>query len=67
MASVSDIKKAIKRLPDSKRRALSRWLIEQENDAWDRQMEQDAASGKLQFLLDEVEVARKQGKLKKFP
>jgi hypothetical protein len=67
MMSVTELKHAIKKLPEQKRRALARWLSEQESKAWDEQMADDSASGRLQFLIDEANSARSGGKLKKFP
>ena len=38
-------------------------LDRDEADAWDKQMENDAASGKLDFLIKETERAEQEGKL----
>ena len=43
---------------------LREWIAERDWQAWDRQMEQDSAAGKLDFLRDEVEAAKQQGKLR---
>jgi hypothetical protein len=67
MRTVAEIKHDIEKLPAQKRRALGRWLAEEENAAWDEQMERDAAAGRLQFLIDEAETEAKAGKLRKFP
>ncbi|HEV2046363.1 MAG TPA: hypothetical protein VGQ95_07165 [Chthoniobacterales bacterium] len=40
---------------------------EQDNAAWDKQMEKDAASGKLDFLFDEVERERASNQLRDWP
>ena len=65
--SVQQIKKAIELLPARQRCALARWLQKQENLSWDVQMDEDARSGQLQFLIDEAAQARTAGRLTKFP
>jgi len=67
MRTVAAIKHDIEQLPAQKKRALVRWLAEEENAAWDEQMGRDAAAGRLQFLIDEAEAESKAGKLRKFP
>jgi len=67
MRTMAEIKHDIEQLPAQKRRALVRWLAEEENAAWDDQMERDAAAGRLQFLVDEAEAEAKAGTLRKFP
>jgi hypothetical protein len=67
MKSVAEIKQAIKQLPERQRKMLSRWLAEQQNKAWDDELNEDASAGKLQFLVDEAAAARKARKLTKFP
>jgi len=67
MRTGAEIKHDIAQLPAQKQRALVRWLEENENAAWDEQMEHDAAAGRLQSLIDEAEAEAKAGKLRKFP
>jgi hypothetical protein len=40
---------------------LAAFISKQDNAAWDKQIEEDAASGKLDFLFDEAEQERKSG------
>ena len=42
-------------LPKDEFYALQYWFLAFDNDLWDRQMEEDAAAGKLDFLLAEAE------------
>ena len=67
MKTVDRLKSEIKRLSDSERRALTRWLNKVESEAWDSEMDDDAASGRLQFLVDEAGADRKAGRLRDFP
>lgn len=57
MSSVEDIKSAIIRLSLSERGELERWLHGWTNDKWDDQIASDAAAGRLDRLLAEVDDA----------
>jgi hypothetical protein len=45
-------------LPPKELAELAAFVSEQDNAAWDKQMEQDAVSGKLDFLFEEAERER---------
>jgi hypothetical protein len=47
--------------------ALTAFLVELDNAAWDKQIEADAASGKLDFLFEEAEKERTRGTLRDWP
>lgn len=54
--SVESIKEAIAELPPEEKTALAAWLLRQDMEAWDRQIEQDFSScGRGMALLDEAE------------
>jgi hypothetical protein len=53
--SLTEIKSAVRELPAAELAELAAFISEQDNAAWDKQMEQDAASGKLDFLFEEAE------------
>ncbi len=53
--SVDEIKKNITQLSDKDRAKLRAWWDELEATAWDRQIEEDARSGKLDKLIAESE------------
>jgi hypothetical protein len=40
------------------------WIAERDWQNWDRQIERDSVAGKLDFLRDEVEAAKQQGRLR---
>ncbi|MBR8826725.1 MAG: hypothetical protein DSM107014_02280 [Gomphosphaeria aponina SAG 52.96 = DSM 107014] len=54
MNSLQEIETAIMSLPESDLRKLSTWLQDYLQDAWDKQIEIDAKSGKLDKLIQNV-------------
>ncbi|MCX7154224.1 MAG: hypothetical protein NT115_17405 [Proteobacteria bacterium] len=54
MGNVKSIEKAIESLPPSDLAEFRRWFAEFDATAWDKQIEQDAASGKLDKLAAEA-------------
>ncbi|MFN7570779.1 MAG: hypothetical protein ACK5TK_04865 [Betaproteobacteria bacterium] len=54
MTDVASIEKAIVALPAAELAEFRRWFAEFDAAAWDRQIEQDAASGKLDALAREA-------------
>ncbi|HAX76421.1 MAG TPA: hypothetical protein DCY88_11420 [Cyanobacteria bacterium UBA11372] len=55
MPTLLDIEAAIKQLPESDVRQLAAWLQDYLNDMWDRQIEADLASGKLDNPIAKAE------------
>ena len=54
MSTVQEIEDAIQRLSPSDLAALRAWFAEYDALLWDRQLEQDAAAGKLDALAEEA-------------
>ena len=50
-----EIEAAIAQLPEAEVRQLAQWLEHYLEDAWDKQMQEDLASGKLDKLIAEAE------------
>ena len=50
MGSVKSIEIAVESLPPTELAEFRRWFAEFDGSAWDTQIEQDAASGKLDLL-----------------
>ena len=48
---VDEIKAAIEALSRDEYARLRRWFVEMDWESWDRQIELDSESGKLDFLL----------------
>lgn len=55
MPTILEIEAAIKQLPEKDVRQLAAWLEQYLNDMWDRQIEADLASGKLDNLIAKAE------------
>jgi hypothetical protein len=62
--SLTEIKSAAGKLSPAE---LAAFVSEQDNTAWDKQIEKDAVSGKLDFLFEEAERERAAGKLRDWP
>ena len=63
MSSVTEIKQAILELSKAEYAEIVDWLYELEEEAWDRQIEEDAKSGKLDALAAEAWEAKANGTL----
>ena len=62
MTRVEAIRDQINSLSPSELAELRQWMAEQESDAWDRQIEQDAKSGKLDKLFAKARADHAEGK-----
>ena len=54
MENVKAIERAVESLPTLELAEFRQWFAEFDGNAWDRQIEQDAASGKLDQLAAEA-------------
>ena len=66
MTRLEQLEEQIQQLSPSEFAELRTWLLERDWEEWDRQIERDAASGKLDRLFDEAREAHRQGKSTKF-
>ena len=55
MTTLPEIESAIQQLPDAEASQLSAWLQTYLEEKWDRQIETDVASGKLDKLIAKAE------------
>jgi hypothetical protein len=55
MTTLLEIEAAIKQLPESDVRKLAAWLQTYLDETWDRQIEEDLTSGKLDNLIAQAE------------
>jgi hypothetical protein len=55
MTTRLEVESAIKQLPESEVRHLAKWLQDYLDEMWDRQIETDLASGKLDHLIARAE------------
>lgn len=65
MLAVQEIEKEILSLPRKEYSDLRNWFYSQDYAQWDEQIENDTATGKLDFLLDEAKSEKQSGKLKR--
>lgn len=54
MATVAEIENAVKNLSEDELSSFRDWFHGFDADAWDRQLETDAASGRLDALAEEA-------------
>jgi hypothetical protein len=54
MSSVKEIEEAVLRLSAAELATFRAWFAELDGEAWDRQIERDAASGRLDSLANEA-------------
>ena len=64
MARVDELKTAIEALPKREFVRLRRWFTEKDWQEWDRQIEADSASGKLDPLIREAQEEKRRGRLR---
>lgn len=64
MTTADEIKQAVLSLPEAEYTKIMDWLLELSEEAWDRQIEEDAKAGRLDFLRAEVEQAKREGTLR---
>lgn len=64
MTSIAKIKEEILALSETDYQQLRQWFNELDKDEWDRQIEEDANAGKLDFLIAEAREAKEKGTLK---
>ncbi len=64
MAQLVEIKKGIEALPKQEYINLRQWFAEKDWEIWDKQIEEDSNSGKLDFLAKEALKEKNNGSLK---
>ena len=63
MRTLERLKAEIKQLSTEEMSELAHWLSERHWDSWDAQIEADSQAGRLDFLIDEVQTEKSEGKL----
>ena len=64
MTNVPEIRRAIMSLTDADYAELREWFAEMDWERWDKEIESDSRSGRLEFLDDEAEDAKRNGSLR---
>lgn len=62
--SITEIESAIAKLPPSEVAKLAEWFYEFQAQVWDKQIEEDVQSGRLDSLIEEAEREFKAGQCK---
>jgi hypothetical protein len=62
--SIAEIEAAISNLPPEDFARIRDWLLERDSLRWDRQIAEDSASGRLDFLVKEIEGDIAEGRTK---
>jgi hypothetical protein len=62
MAKLAKIEEEIEALSPAEFAELRDWLLEKDWEQWDRQIEEDAAAGKLDGLFEKARAAHRAGK-----
>lgn len=66
MSKVNDLERQVQNLSTDELAAFRQWFAEFDADAWDRQLEVDAKSGKLASLAERARHAHASGESTKF-
>ena len=61
---LENLEKAITELNPVELKEFASWFMDYDQTIWEREIEEDAKSGRLDFLRDEAHTERKSGKLK---
>jgi hypothetical protein len=61
---LAELETAVERLNDEEYGEFRRWFLERDWETWDRQLETDSASGRLDFLAREARDEGDSGKLR---
>ena len=64
MTRLEELELAIESLPDDEYSQFRRWFLERDWEKWDREIEADSSSGKLDFLIKEAHDAKAKRTLK---
>ena len=64
MPGIEEIEKAVASLPVEEYRQFREWFLERDWAQWDKQIQADSESGKLDFLVKEAMDEKSRGKLR---
>jgi len=62
MSTIAEIEDAVRRLSPDDLAAFREWFVQLDAEAWDRQIEEDVAAGRLDSLAEEALEDLRQGR-----
>jgi hypothetical protein len=62
MSTIAEIEDAVRRLSPEDLAAFREWFVQLDAEAWDRQIEEDVAAGRLDSLAEEALEDLRQGR-----
>ena len=62
MSSIAEIEDAVRRLSPDDLAVFREWFVQLDAEAWDRQIEEDVAAGRLDSLAEEALEDLRQGR-----
>jgi hypothetical protein len=65
--NLAEIKTAVRELSPKELAELTAFIVQEDNTAWNAQMDADAAAGRLDFLFQEAERERAAGEMRAWP
>lgn len=66
VTQVQALQEKIEKLSPEEFAQLYKWMIERDSDEWDREMEEDAANGRLDEFFEAARREHREGKTTKF-
>jgi hypothetical protein len=67
MSRIDEIELAIDQLAPEEFRRVAEWIRDRDQTLWDEQLDKDAESGKLDFLIKEADEEARRGLLRPWP
>jgi hypothetical protein len=64
MSKIDELKAELESLPSDQFAEIFRWLSEKDWERWDKEIEADSQSGRLDFLVQEAREEKANGTLK---
>jgi hypothetical protein len=61
---LAELETAVEQLTEPEYDKFRRWFLQRDWEDWDRDIQTDSASGKLDFLVQEARDAKRSGKLR---
>ena len=67
MSRVEEIERAIQTLSPEEFQTISRWILEKQQEHWDKRLDDDSQAGRLDFLFEEADKDAREGRSREWP